>query len=96
MDSFKKLFNLGLGAMVVTKEKAEEVINQMVEEGKIAEGQGKEIIDQLVERGQQQNKNLEEKISKAVEKAITELNLATKEDINNLSKEIDQIKNNQS
>ncbi len=93
MDSFKEIFNLGLGALVVTKEKAEQVVNEMIKQGKIAEGQGKELIDELVKKGEQGNKELEENISNTIKESLTKLDLATKEDIQNLRNEIEELKN---
>ena len=51
-DLFKKAFSLGLGLTVVSKEKIEKTVEDLVERGKLAPGESKAFVDRLLERGE--------------------------------------------
>ncbi|MBD3246072.1 MAG: polyhydroxyalkanoate synthesis regulator [Candidatus Omnitrophica bacterium] len=88
MEMMKKALGLGLGMLVLTREKAEEVVQELVKKGKIAENEGSGLIDELVRKGEQQQEEVEEKIAGMVEATVKKLNLATKDDIAGLKAEL--------
>ncbi len=49
-DGLKDVFLAGVGAMAMTGEKAQELVNQLISKGEITVEQGKQINDELVQK----------------------------------------------
>lgn len=92
MDILKELFDLGMGTLALTQEKAEKAIKALIKKGKLEEKEGRELVEALIKRGRIERMGLEKKISKLAQRVTRELNFATKEDLRKLKKEIDQLK----
>ncbi|QQY79836.1 polyhydroxyalkanoate synthesis regulator phasin [Keratinibaculum paraultunense] len=92
-ELLKKIFLAGIGSLAITYEKANNLIQDMVEKGKITVEQGKKLNEELkrvVEDNKtdvQNNTDIENKIKNYIDS----LNLATKEDLKTLSNRIDEL-----
>ena len=93
MSVLKDVVNLGLGALVMTKEKAEEVVNELVKKGEVGQDEGKELINDLIKRGEKSKKEIEEQIEKTVKNVVEKLDISTKKEIEELKSEIEELKN---
>lgn len=51
LEHLKKTVLAGLGALIYTEEKVEEVIRDLVAGGQLTREQGQKVLDELVERG---------------------------------------------
>lgn len=92
MGSFKDLFNLGLGTVIMTKEKAEEVVKELVKKGEVGKEEGKGMVAELIKKGKKSKKELENQIEQTVKGVVGKLNIATRKEIEELKKEIKQLK----
>ena len=92
MSVVKSLLNLGLGALVMTKEKVEEVVNELVKKGEIGQEEGKELINDLMEKGEKSKKEIEDQIEKTVKGVLGKLDISTKKEIEELKSEIEELK----
>lgn len=92
MGSFKKLFNLGLGTLIVTKEKAEEVVNELIKKGEVGREEGKGLVEELIKKEKKSKKELENQIEQTVKGVVGKLNIATRKEVEELKKEIKQLK----
>ncbi len=92
MSVLKDFVNLGLGALVMTKEKAEEVVSELVKKGEVGQEEGKELINELIEKGEKGKKEIEDKIEKMVKNVIEKLDLSAKKEIEELKSEIEKLK----
>jgi polyhydroxyalkanoate synthesis regulator phasin len=89
MDEYtRKLALLGIGIAALTREKAEEIVNEFVETGDLSEDDGKKMVKDLMNSSTKHKGVLEKKIEEEVKKAAAKLNLASKEDIKRLEKKI--------
>lgn len=91
-DFLKKAFNLGLGALVMTREKVEEVVNELVKKGEVGQDEGKKLVEELIEKGKKSKKELEIQIEKIVKGATEKLDLPTRKELNELKSEIKQLR----
>ncbi|WP_353095005.1 hypothetical protein [Tissierella praeacuta] len=92
-DMLKKVFLAGIGTLAVTYEKANEIVGNMVEKGKITMDQGKELNEEL--KRVMNNKETTTANNKSdLKEILKELNLATKEDIANLESRISDLEKN--
>ncbi|MCK4993764.1 MAG: phasin family protein [Candidatus Omnitrophica bacterium] len=92
MGVLKDFVNLGLGALVMTKEKAEEVVNELVKKGEVGQDEGKELINELIEKGEKSKKEIEDQIEKTVKNVVGKLDISTKKEIEELKSEIEELK----
>jgi polyhydroxyalkanoate synthesis regulator phasin len=89
--SLKNLLLAGIGSMAYTYEKAEDIVNELVKKGEIAVNDGKELSEELKRKI---DKYKSEDIPLTIERlktALFGLNLATKKDIDELKKRIDEL-----
>lgn len=92
MSMLKDLVNLGLGAVAITKKKAEEVVNELVKKGEIGQKEGKELINGLIKKGEKSKKDIEVQIEKTVKNIAGKLDISTKKEIKELKFEIEKLK----
>jgi len=87
----KNMVYASIGAAFLTKEKIEELKGELVEKGKISQEEGKQFVDDLLRKSENAKEQLELWINKRVEDRIRQLNLATRDDIAELSRKIEEL-----
>ena len=91
MDSFRQAMLLGLGAISVTKEKAEEIIDVLVKLGEIEMKDRAATVEQLLKEAERRKSELEGKVSASVRKVMTEAGLPTQKDLKTILKRLDDM-----
>jgi polyhydroxyalkanoate synthesis regulator phasin len=92
-DMLKKIFLAGIGTLALTYEKSNEMVQNLVQKGKITVEQGKELNEEL--KRVINNKDNTKDNKEDLKEILKDLNLATKEDIANLELRIGNIEKNQ-
>ena len=87
-----------IGAFNVTKKKAEEIIDQLIESGELTKSQRKEAVLELVEKADKHTEEFRQKILKQankvgadVNKAVEKLKVARQDDVDKLNKKFDKL-----
>jgi polyhydroxyalkanoate synthesis regulator phasin len=91
VDIVKKAMLLGLGVISLTKEKAEVVVDELIKRGEVSREERFKMVDKLLKEAEKQEEELTGKISETVQKAITKIGLATKKDLEDISKRLEEI-----
>jgi len=91
IDLIKKTLLTGVGLAVMTKEKVEELGKDLVSQAKLSENEGKEFVDSLLKQSETARKEFETRINAAVQKAVSGLNLASKEEVGRLSAKVEEL-----
>ena len=91
-DYLKRAVSLGLGALLVTREKVEEVVNELVKKGEVGQEEGKKLISKLIEKGEKNKKKVEAQIGGIVKGVTEKLNIPTRKELNELKSEIKQLR----
>ena len=91
MDIIKKAMLLGLGVLSLTKEKAEELVDDLIKRGEVAREERFKMVDKLLKEAEKQEEELVRKISETVQKVITDIGLPTKKDLDEISKRLEEI-----
>ena len=91
IDLIKKTLLTGVGLAVMTKEKVEELGKDLVSQAKLSEHEGKEFVDSLLKQSETARKEFETRINAAVQKAVSGLNLASKEEVARLSAKVEEL-----
>ncbi len=91
-ELLKKALSLGLGAMLVSKDKVEDVVNELVKKGELGKEEGKTLVSELIEKGEAGVNELEVMIEKIVKSVTEKLSLPTRKEFNELKSEIEELK----
>ncbi|HIC95213.1 TPA: polyhydroxyalkanoate synthesis regulator [Candidatus Bipolaricaulota bacterium] len=84
IELVRRGFFLGLGALDLSRERAETLVNELVRRGELKHQERKGTIDELL-RGAER---AEERLRKAVEQAVAALGLPTKADLARLEERL--------
>ena len=90
-EMLKNVLYTGLGAAFLTKEKIEELRKDLIEKGKMSQDEGKQFVDDLIRKSEKAKGQLDLWINKRVEDRINQLNLATKDEIAELRRKIEEL-----
>lgn len=91
IDWMRKAFYLGLGTMAVTKEKADQIIDELVKSGHLEKGEAAKMVDDLMERGQQQKAAIAEAVRKEFAELRSDMGIITRRELNELEESIKAI-----
>jgi polyhydroxyalkanoate synthesis regulator phasin len=81
LNSFEKSINLGLGLLVYSREKIEELVEELVSKGEVAKKDARQFAGELIQKGEEQRDELKKLIQGEVTKALNDVSVAKKEDI---------------
>jgi len=94
IDLIKKTFYTGLGAVALTKEKIEELADELVEKGKLSESEVKKFVDDLFEKSESAKEQVKKHVEQITEDTLKKMKLATRDDLDLLEKRLtDKIEN---
>lgn len=58
MGMMRKAFLLGLGAMSITREKAERYYNEMIEKGHMSKEEARQFVEDAIKKGEEERKEM--------------------------------------
>jgi len=90
-DIVEKGTLMGLGALALTRERAQSIVEELVKRGEARRDEVKELVEKLASRGEKEREELRCLIREEVEKALSGMGLATKADIEALSEKIEAL-----
>ncbi|AEH53372.1 conserved hypothetical protein [Heyndrickxia coagulans 2-6] len=90
-DKVNQLLSLGLGMAVLSKEQVEKAVNRLVEKGNLTKAESTQLIDELLEKGEQSKQELNQALKDRVNEILSEMNVATKDEIKALELRIQQL-----
>jgi polyhydroxyalkanoate synthesis regulator phasin len=91
MNTIKKAMYFGLGALSLTKEKAEAIADDLLERGEMKAKDRGRMVEQLLKEGKTQKGMIEEKVSALVQKTMAEMGLPNQKELKNIVKRLDGI-----
>jgi len=91
LDFLKKMVWIGAGLAVLTKEKIEETVHEIVKKGQLSEQEGKELINDLIEKSKKVKKDLGEKVETTVRETLQRLNIPTRKDLEEIKARLERL-----
>ena len=88
----EKAFLLGLGVLETTKEKTEELANDLIEKGKVSQSDAKKVGDRIGAIAAEQQETFRKTVATETEKAIKTSGGVTREDYDKLQAELAELK----
>ena len=77
--------------IVLTKEKLEELQKEVVEKGRMTPEEGLDFVEGLRRRSEKAREQLDLWVARRVEEQVKKLDLATREDVAELQRKIDEL-----
>src|SRR5574337_954542 len=90
-DIINKVINLGFGALIVTKENVEELIDEMVKRGEIKKDEAKAQVNDVFKKILSSKKEIESKIEKIVENVLHKLDIPTRNELQQMQKKLEEV-----
>ncbi len=92
IDLIKKAVLTGVGVAALTKEKVEELSNEIVEKTKMSEEEGEKFIKEMLGRAQESKEALKNQTDQIIQSALSKTNFAKSEEIEQLKGEIEKLR----
>ena len=91
LEEIRKGLLSGLGAVLLTKEKADEVTRKLVDEAKISKEDAEKLVDELFETGTRKWSEIEASLSKALRKGVDNLDIASRKELHGLKSKVGKL-----
>lgn len=88
IDVVRKYLDAAVSQVQVTREKAEEVVNDLVKSGELRANEAQDAVKDLVDRSRRQSEALSERIRNEVREQLAKVQPATQADLDALTKRV--------
>lgn len=92
IDFIKKTMLTGIGLALKTKDELEDWVKEYVRKGEMSENEGKSFLDEIKNKSIKAQKEFEETIESKFKSLLKKADIATREEINGLKNEIEELK----
>jgi polyhydroxyalkanoate synthesis regulator phasin len=90
-EALDKLMLAGLGAVSMTRERAEKIFDEYVSRGKVEKEARTGFVKEVMDTAEKTRKDFEKLISEQVHKTVDKLEFATQDDIKRLEEKLDRL-----
>ena len=81
----------GLGVLTLTRDKAKQCVDKLVEEGEVKPEEAPGVVDKLVARGETEREELRKLVRQELDKARANVPVISRKDVEDLSQKIDEL-----
>jgi polyhydroxyalkanoate synthesis regulator phasin len=92
IELIKKAVLTGVGVAALTKEKVEELSQDIVEKTKMSESEGEKFVKEMLARADESKEAIKEQTDKVVKNVLGKMQLAKSEEVEALKKEIEMLR----
>ena len=90
-DTLKKIMYTGLGFLSLTKNKVEEMIDDLVDKGRLSREEGQRIMKDFKKDSATSREAMENEMKQWVENAMSKMDIAQKKDLDQLREEVEAL-----
>lgn len=90
-DLIEKTFLAGMGAAALTKDRVQELVEDLVRRGQLNSDEGREVVDRLVNRSREEARTVLKKADLGLHGAYREIGLSTKREMEDLEFRVRQL-----
>ena len=95
LETIRKILLAGIGAIALSQEEVEKIVNKLIERGEIAEKDGRKLIKDLMQKRRKKDEDTlagaEDEVESRMEGVMARMNIASKSDIDALSDKISAL-----
>src|ERR687885_1267858 len=90
-ETFERLILLQIGAAAATRERIEEVVDSLVEQGRVQREEGKTLVDQVMGRARERSSGARSLVDATAQQGLRRAGLPTREDYEDLVFRMEQL-----
>lgn len=90
-NMFKKMMYFGLGALSLTRERAEDFFNEMVDRGEMGRDEARFYVDEMMSRGESERQQLMAEVKDYMHKLKTDMGLVDSEELAELKERLSRL-----
>ncbi|MBO8129097.1 MAG: hypothetical protein H0Z39_07855 [Peptococcaceae bacterium] len=91
LNTFRKVMLMSIGAVSLTKERAEQIVKELTDKGKVNTKEAKSFVQELIDKGENERKAIQKLVSEEVNRFFDEMGLVTKKDWEELNSRLSRI-----
>ena len=88
---FRKGYLVGLGLASLTREKVEEVVDELVKRGEVAEKDRPGVVDDMITRMRDEQKRLTNMLRETAQKVVVDMGVPSREQFDELLKRVERL-----
>lgn len=92
LDLFKKSILTGLGLVLKTRDEVEDLAKNWAEKQRMSEKEGKAFLDDMMNKYDASAQKLEEKVERTVKDVLKKMQIASRDEVEALRREIAELK----
>lgn len=81
----------GLGAVLLTKDKVDEVVRKLVKETKLSNEDARRLINELVETGNRQWEEMDKAVAESLRKGLDKMDVGSRKEVEELTDRVDNL-----
>ena len=90
-DLIERAFLAGMGAAAITKDRIQDLVQELVTKGQINADEGREVVDRLAARSREEARSVLKKADSSLHNAYRGLGIGSKQDLEELTMRIEQL-----
>ena len=90
-DLSKKAISLGWGLTIVSKEKIEGIVDDLVKRGELAPSESKQLVEKLIDKGAEEQGRFKELVNEQVRSALQTMGLASAKEVEELTRRVAEL-----
>jgi polyhydroxyalkanoate synthesis regulator phasin len=91
LETLKKTIYAGIGATVISAEKLNDTLNELVEKGKLSSNDAKELASKIAEEGRKEFEESSQRVGKMVDEWLRKANFASQKELVDLQRRVAQL-----
>jgi poly(hydroxyalkanoate) granule-associated protein len=91
LDYIRKMTLAGAGLAIITTEKIQEMMDDLVKKGEMTEKEAREVINEFIEKSKQARRDLEEKVEKTITAFLNRMNIPTRRELDEIKERLERL-----
>ncbi len=92
LELIKQSMLAGIGLVLKTKDEVEKLAKELIDKGKMSEKEGKNFLEAIREKSDDARNKLEKRVEKIVKEILKKVDVASRDELLALKKEIRELK----
>jgi polyhydroxyalkanoate synthesis regulator phasin len=90
-DLLKRAISLGWGLTIVSKEKVEDLVDDLVKRGELEPAESKQFVERLIDRGEEEQTRLKKLVNEQVQSTLQHMGLASAKEVEELARRVAEL-----
>jgi polyhydroxyalkanoate synthesis regulator phasin len=91
LDYIRKMTLAGAGLAIMTTEKIQEMMEELVKKGEMTEKEAREAVSEFVEKSKQARRDLEDKIEQMATGLLNRMNMPTRKEFEEIKERLTRL-----